>query len=143
MSNIPNVFLDTNIVIDYVVERGDFSVHAAKIFQLKEEGEINLLFSDLTIVNTAYFLRKHIEKPMMYSVLSRLRSVAKITSMGDDVLDKAIALQGRDFEDAMQYYSAIKHGADCIVTRNGRDFPLSTIPVLAPTEFLTQMGVKA
>lgn len=141
MSKVRNVFLDTNVVIDYVVERGEFSVHAAKIFQLKEEGEINLLYSDLTLVNTAYFLRKHLEKSMMYKVLARLRAVAKITSMGSEVLDKAIDLQGRDFEDAMQYYSAIKHEADCIVTQNRRDFPLSTIPVLSPSEFLTQMGV--
>lgn len=136
------VFLDTNIVIDYISDRGAFSLWAAKIFQLGEMGEIELCLSDLTIVNTAYFLRKHLGSEGMYDVLNMLHKSATITDMGGSAFEKALNLRGKDFEDAMQYFSARKHGADCIVTRNVKDFPPSDIPIMSSEEFLVSMGVR-
>lgn len=142
MNGKRKVFLDTNIVIDYISDRGLFSLHAAKIFQLGESGEISLFLSDLTLVNTAYFLRKHLGREGMYDVLDMLRRAATVTDMGSSVFEKALNLRGKDFEDAMQYFSAMKHGADCIVTRNVKDFPPSDIPIMTSEEFLVSMNVR-
>lgn len=142
MSGLKKVFLDTNIVIDYICDRGTFSLWAAKIFQLGEMGEIELCVSDLTIVNTAYFLRKHLGSEGMYDVLNMLHKAASVTSMGGDVFEEALNLRGKDFEDAMQYFSALKHNVDCIVTRNVKDFPPSNIPIVTSESFLISMNIK-
>lgn len=142
MNGQRKVFLDTNIVIDYISDRGKFSLWAAKIFQLGEMGEFKICLSDLSIVNTAYFLRKHLGGEGMYEVLDMLHRSAIITDMGAEVFEKALATRGKDFEDAMQYFSAIKHNADCIVTRNVKDFPSTYIPVMTPEELLVSMNIK-
>jgi len=136
------VFLDTNIVIDYISDRGDFSLWAAKIFQLGELGEIEICMSDLTIVNTAYFLRKHLGNEGIYEILDMLHRSATVTSMGESVFEKALNMHGKDFEDVMQYFSAVKHNADCIVTRNVKDFSPSDIPIMTSEEFLIGMNIK-
>lgn len=142
MSGLTKVFLDTNIVIDYISDRGEFSIQAAKIFQLGEMGEVELCLSDLTIVNTAYYLRKHLGREGMYDVLDMLHRSATVTDMGSSVFEQALNVRGKDFEDAMQYFSANKHHADCIVTRNVKDFPPSDIPIMTSEEFLISMNVK-
>lgn len=142
MNGLRKVFLDTNIVIDYISDRGVFSLQAAKIFQLGEMGEIELCLSDLTIVNTAYYLRKHLGREGMYEVLDMLYNSASVTDKGSSVFEKALNVRGKDFEDSMQYFSAKKHDADCIVTRNVKDFPPSDIPILTSEDFLISMNVK-
>ena len=59
--------------------------------------------------------------------------------MDSDVVKSAVALQAKDFEDAIQYISAKSIGADCIVTRNVKDFPFPGLPVITPQEFLNQI----
>ena len=57
----------------------------------------------------------------------------------DTSVDDSLASQFKDFEDAMQYYTAIKAKADVIITRNGKDFAASKIPVMTATEYLASL----
>ena len=84
----------------------------------------------------AYIGRKKFPGETIYSVLSSLFEIADITSVNSDVVKSAVALQAKDFEDALQYFSAKSIEADCIVTRNVKDFLFSELKVLTPQEFL-------
>ena len=87
----------------------------------------------------AYIARKTFPGKAIYSVLSTLLEMVEVASVDSDVVKSAVALQAKDFEDAIQYFSAKSIGADCIVTRNVKDFPFPGLPVITPQEFLNQI----
>lgn len=133
------VFIDTNVVLDYYLDRKGFSDDAEAILAYGYNQECSLYVSALTCANVAYIGRKKFSGETIYSVLSSLFEIADITSVNSDVVKSAVALQAKDFEDALQYFSAKSIEADCIVTRNVKDFPFSELKVLTPQEFLAQI----
>lgn len=136
------VFLDTNIVLDLLMARKLFVENAQIIFQLGLNGEYEMWVSDITMVTVAYYAKKNRSIAEMYAALNYLRSMLLISGAGQQAIDWALQLQNRDFEDAVQYYSAQNCGAEYIITRNKQDYPLNQITVLTPDEFLRSIGVK-
>lgn len=132
------IFLDTNVVLDYLMERGDFYKDSEYIFQAAYNNEVELCLSALSFSNIAYITRKKFSKDELYELLAELRKMVTCTKVDDCVVDAAIARKAKDFEDALQYFSAIQAGADCIITRNIKDFEFAKIKVLTPNEFLAQ-----
>lgn len=130
------VFLDTNVALDLILERFPFVDDAEEIFAMANDGEIQLLMSAMSFPNMAYIARKQYPGNMIYGVLEQLRLMVEPVPISVESLDNALLLQAGDFEDAIQYYSALSARADCIVTRNVKDFPFSRIPVMLPSEFL-------
>lgn len=132
------VFLDTNVALDYVLERYPFVDEAEEIFAMADDAECHLLLSAMSFVNMAYIARKQYPGTMIYSVLAQLRMLVEPVPVSIETMDAAISLHARDFEDALQYFSALSAGADCIVTRNVRDYPFAEIPILTPPQFLAE-----
>ena len=132
-----NLFLDTNIVVDILKYREPYVYDALAIFQMGAEGIHDLLISDLTFANVSYLIRKNLTFSQWYETLLNLRSNMQIVMVGVECIDAALRLQAHDFEDALQYFSAKQAKADCIITRNKKDFRFSDIPVHEPGEFLT------
>ena len=132
------VFLDTNIVIDLLDRREPFYVDAVKLFTLAYQKEITLFVSPMTYATASYLLRKH-GKEGMRKLLGNFRQLSRITRADESVVDAALASSFDDYEDALQYYSALTENVDVIVTRNKKDFLLSKIPVLLPGELLAQL----
>lgn len=131
------VFLDTNVVIDLLDKREGFYPAAVKLFTLAYKGELSLYISPLTYATAAYILRKHpVEK--LRILLANLRKLSHITLVDERIVDNALTSEFKDFEDALQYYSALKEDVDAIVTRNVKDFSLSKLPVMTPDEFLAR-----
>ena len=101
------------------------------------------MVSALSFVNTVYLGRKY--KFPMDDVLSKLRMIADFVDVADlsghNVVDM-LNSGWRDYEDATQHRSAIDEQADCIVTRNKKDFKASTLPVLTPLEFFNRIDSK-
>ena len=127
------VFLDTNVVIDLLDKREPFYREAVSLFTLAYNKKITLYISALTFATASYLLRKH-GKTEMRLLLDNLRKLSKITAIGE--IDDALASTFDDYEDALQYYSALHKKVEAIITRNKKDFNSSKIPVLTPTEFL-------
>ena len=74
-----------------------------------------------------------------YETIKGIRELFTIVPVGEKAIDRALALEPRDFEDALQYYSAEQAGADFIVTRNVKDFDFaSTVKTLEPKDFLAK-----
>jgi predicted nucleic acid-binding protein len=136
-------YVDTNILVDLVLSRQEFLPNAQRVFAIGYAGEAQLVVSALSFVNTVYLGRKY--KYPMDDVLSKLRMIADFVDVADlsgqNVVDM-LTSGWRDYEDATQYRSAIDEQADCIVTRNKKDFKAGTLPVLSPVEFFNKIDSK-
>lgn len=135
------IFLDTNILLDFVTERTGVE-EACDILQLGEEGRVNLSTSYLTMANTAYVARKGRTREELYAVLAGLTEMMQVLSMDEIQLQQAIAQPVTDFEDMLQYVCATAHKCDAIITRNKKHFTFSQIPVYSPDEFLAKYAVR-
>ena len=129
------VFLDTNVLLDFEMGR-DGIEEASEIFQMGEDGRLDLCVSILTMANTAYIARKGRTKEKLREDLSLLSSMVRILPMDSEQWLAALALNAGDLEDALQYECAKAAACDYIVTRNTRDFGFSPIDVLTPKELL-------
>ncbi|MDM8154758.1 PIN domain-containing protein [Bacteroides gallinaceum] len=92
----------------------------------------------LSIANLAYLLRKVLKGQALYQALNKLSKRLNISPMTQDSFEKALSLEASDFEDALQYYSALQTECEMIITRNKNDFQFSEIAVYSPDEFLAQ-----
>lgn len=137
------VFIDTNILIDFLAAREPFAEEAMALFQLADNDEIELMVSDLTIINTVYILRRmHYGLSEIYDSLDNIRPLLTITSMGATVVDCCLQHRSDDFEDEMQYFSAIDANADYIITRNKKDFDFGDSAVMTPQEFFKEQNIE-
>ena len=127
------IFIDTNVVIDFLADRSPFSEYAAIIFQLAKEKKIKIYISAVSFNNIYYILRKVTSHKKALSLISEIEDYVGIQETNRKILRKAIKSNFNDFEDAIQYYIAIELGAiDIITTRNLKDFKKSELPVLSP-----------
>lgn len=131
------IFLDTNVVVDLLSKRDPFYKDAVKIFTLAYNKKVTLFVSPLTYATASYLLRKQ-GNNQVRMLLRNFRQLSKVAIANELVVDNALASSFDDFEDALQYYSALTQKVDVIVTRNVSDFMQASIPVLTPEEFLNQ-----
>lgn len=132
---IQKVFLDTNVVLDFLVKRPPFSEEAKQLFHMKEDGEIELFVSTLSFGIASYFIEK--SKEDAASLLSKLLKLVEVIDLNKKVIEQAAQSGFADYEDAIQYFSAKQaRGIDILITRNERDFKRSSIPVMTPSAFL-------
>lgn len=130
------VFLDTNVIVDFCAQRGDFYRAAAILIELGRRKKIDLCFSALTVVNTIYLLRKIMDKDNALSVIHGLTGFCQVAPLDETVVREAFARRWKDFEDCTQCLSAETIKADVIITRDASHFTQSTLPVETPSEFL-------
>ena len=133
------VFVDTNVVLDFLLKREDFFEDARMIMALGYNKRCDLYMSSLSFSNIAYIARKQLKGDALYECFSEIRELLSVSPVTQVELDQAILLRASDFEDALQYNSAKTVGADCILTRNTKDFQFSEIEILTPSEFIKKM----
>lgn len=132
-----HVFMDTNVLMDVLLEREPFFASSIRVWTLCEGGSIQGLISVISFNNIFYVVRKHKSKGEAQHSLRALRAIFMSVALDGHVMNQAIDSDFRDFEDAIQYYSALRGGAKFLITRNVRDFPESDeIAVVTPEEFL-------
>ena len=130
------LFLDTNVLIDLLGKREPFFKEIAIIASLAETKKVRLVSSSLSFVNTVYVISKEVERKIVLETLQKFRFICEVSDIDEIVIDKSLISNFNDFEDAVQYFSALHHKSDVIITRNKKDFKNSEISVLTPTEFL-------
>lgn len=131
------VFLDTNIVVDFLCERGEFYLPAARIVVKAYRKEIELCCSSLTFATASYLMGKSkLDSAAIFQKIASFCTLCTPTIVDQITIDEALHSEFTDFEDAMQYFSARRFGADVIITRNKSDFEKSQIPCYEPTEYL-------
>jgi len=133
------VLIDTNIVIDLLAKRSGFYEDAAELFSQSDKKELNLTISSLTFANTNYILGKLKSPKEARGILRRFKVLVEVLGLDDKIIELALSdNQFPDFEDGLQYYSALENQVDVLVTRNKKDFKNSRVPVLTAREFLSK-----
>jgi predicted nucleic acid-binding protein len=130
-----SLFLDTNVVLDIVLERHEFLKEARELLLLSDNNDIELFTSALTIAHCAYFAKKFRKDPIL--TVTSLLKWFEIVDLKRQHFESTILSKFKDFEDGLQFFSANEAKAiDYIITRDINDFKVSTIPVLSPKDFL-------
>ncbi len=130
------VLLDTNIVLDFVLERTLFYAEADEIFIRLKNNDFEAFVSAITPINVFYTTRKEKDKATAFSAIEELLKLVQIAESNNQIYQNALALNFNDYEDAVQHECAVVENLDAIVTRNTKDFKNSTINVYSPGEFL-------
>ena len=136
------VYLDANVLIDVVQNRVPFVDNSSKILQMGLDDMCELWASDVTMVTVSFYAKKNRTTQQLYDVMKELRTIIHVAPTGATAIDWALQQGLHDFEDAVQYYSAIQCGANYIITRNERDYPQTTITIISPSEFLRLSNVE-
>ena len=133
------VLIDTNIILDVFCKRPDFYEDSAKVFKLCEVKRISGVISALSIPNIMYILRKELDAKKTKEILDKLSLIFSIADLKADDLKKAADMEFKDFEDAVQSACAARIKANYIITRNIRDFTMSKVAAIKPTELLKRI----
>jgi len=135
------VFVDTNVLLDVFGKREPFYNDAVAIWTLAEKRAIDAVISAVSITNIYYIVRRVESRLTAMKCLRQLRRVFTIGTCDEAVIDRALQSNLKDFEDAVQLATAEYSEALCLITRNPAHFANDSIPVLTPSEFLSQDDV--
>lgn len=130
------VFLDTNVIIDYLGNRTGFYDDAAVIMSLAINQKIELHAAAMSFATASYILSKKNNNDSIKTLIADFCKICKVVATDEDCVNYATLSDFEDFEDAMQYKCAQKAKADYIVTRNIKDFKAANIKVRTPEDFL-------
>ncbi len=135
-----HIFLDTNVLIDFLADRKPFSLEAAKLFNYSFKKKVTIYVAAVSYNNIYYILRQSCTHSETIKILNELQEWTEAIDVSKDVIRKALKSEFKDFEDAIQYNCAkTLNKIDCIVTRDTKDFKTSSIPTMTPKEALTMI----
>lgn len=128
-----SIFVDSDVFLDTLLSRDPFSEKSGAIFLLAAKGEVSIFLSSLVISNSFYVARKEIGKDVTRRAMRQILGYCQILSVGEIEIRSALASNFTDFEDAIQFYTALANpNISGIVTRNTSDYKFSTLPVYSP-----------
>ena len=132
------LLIDTNIIIDLLAKRESFYQEAQELFTLADEKHLTLFISALTFANTYYILSRELITDEARKIMMKFKALVKILPLENKILELALSSDFSDFEDAIQYYTALDNKLEIIITRNKKDFKKSKLPVLTAKEYLNR-----
>ena len=136
------LFIDTNIMLDLLGERVPFYDAIAKIATLSEKGEVTMVVSALSYSTVAYILAKYENIEKVKEKLRKFKIISEISDLDAMTIEKGLNSNFLDFEDSLQYYSALKSECKVLLTRNQKDFKQSVLPVMSAEEYLISINKK-
>ena len=128
------------MILDYALIRQPFYDLADRIFVLVEQRQIEGYICASTFTNLFYILRKPRGKKWTLDFLEKLANLCQITPVDSAIVREALAKHHKDFEDDIQYHSAVFNKLDAIVTRNPNDFPIDSLKIFTPEQLLQDFG---
>jgi len=132
------LLIDTNIIIDLLAKRESFYQEAQELFTLADEKYISLFISALTFANTYYIISRDLNADEARKIMMKFKTLVKILPLENKVLELALSSDFSDFEDGIQYYTALNNKLEIIITRNKKDFKKSKLPVFTAREYLNR-----
>lgn len=132
-----NVLIDTDVIMDFFFGREPFAEFATEILNCCEEKKLNGFTTPVIICNVYYLLRKTAKHQLVTEKIKQLLNIIQIIKMDKDVVLGALNSEFKDFEDALQNFSAVQNGKiNVILTRNIKDFKKSDLAILTPETYL-------
>lgn len=133
------LFVDTNIILDLLAKREPFDVESREVFSLADMNEVELVVSSLSIVNVHYILNDVMKIKESRSIIGKFKVLVSTYVLSDKIVELALNdYDFKDFEDGIQYYTALESQCESIITRNLKDFKNARIPVFSPKEYLSK-----
>jgi predicted nucleic acid-binding protein len=136
------VLLDTNILLDVVLERQPFSEQSRAVLQLLELKQFTGLICANSVTTVFYVIRKVIGTPRAMLAIQSLLSLCEVAPVTHSVLERASVTQFSDFEDAVIHESALQAAATVIVTRDINDYKTATLAIYRPEELVRLLSVN-
>ena len=136
IKNMNKVFVDTDVILDLLARRIPHFHFSAVLFTFAEMKKLELYTTPLILANTFYILRKQLGNDSAKNAVRKLRILLHVIYSTESVIDKALNSDFPDFEDAIQYYTALEYGIPVILTRNIRDYKKASIVVQTPESYL-------
>ena len=130
------IFLDTNILLDVLGRREPHFASSSSIWSRVERGDHEGYVSAISFNNVFYIVRRLAGARAARKAMKLMRDIFRIVPLDEQLIHSAIDSDLADLEDAVQYHSAARVSANCIVTRNVRHFPKDPVPAVTPEEFL-------
>ena len=131
------VLIDTDVLLDFFFDRKPFSEYSTEILNLCEQNKLDGFTTPAIISNVYYLLRKTAKHDIIVERLKQLLSIIEISKMDKNAVINALNSEFKDFEDALQNFSAIENGKiKVILTRNIKDFKKSELAILTPETYL-------
>jgi predicted nucleic acid-binding protein len=129
------IFVDSDIILDLIQERENY-LDAVQLFNLIEDNKIKGYVSPLIFSNLFYILRKQESGKFALQVLNRLKALLHILTIDEKTIGLALSSGFKDFEDAIQYYSALAENLEYLITRNKEDYKNAGIIICNAREYL-------
>ncbi|MEW6654608.1 MAG: PIN domain-containing protein [Bacteroidota bacterium] len=136
------LFVDSDIILDLLAEREPHYIHAARLFTLINQNKMIAYTSPLIFANLHYLLKKQTTNSVALKSLRKLKTLINILPIDERVIEQSLNSEFTDFEDAIQYYTAVNNSITLIITRNKIDYKRSKIDVLTAEEFLKSLDTK-
>ncbi|MBB1193813.1 PIN domain nuclease [Flavobacterium sp. SOK18b] len=133
------IFLDTNVILDLLGERLPFFDSIAKVATLADQKKLTLIVSPLSFTTIDYVLNKYETSESVLNKLRKFKIICEVCEVNEETIDKALNSSFKDFEDGVHYFTALQSNCSMIITRNGKDFKHSTIPIMTAEEYLSSI----
>jgi predicted nucleic acid-binding protein len=133
---VTNIFVDSDVILDLFAKREPNYIHAANLFTSIDQKEINAFTSPIVFANLHYLLKKLTSNTTALKSLRKLKTLISILPVDEKIIEQSLNSEFTDFEDAIQYFTAINNRINVIITRNKADYKKSKISVLTAEEFL-------
>ncbi len=131
------ILIDTDVLLDFFFDRKPFSKYATEVLNLCEKKKLSGYTTPLIISNVYYLLRKTAKHDIILEKIKQLLNIIDIINIDKNVVFNALNSEFKDFEDALQNFSAIENGEiKIILTRNIKDFKKSKLAILTPETYL-------
>lgn len=130
------VVIDTNVVLDLLLDREPHAHAAAQVFAYLETGVVDACLCATTITTIHYIAAKTVGDTLARQHIASLLRLLELAPVTRSVIEEALGSAMSDFEDAVLIYAAARMGAEAIITRNGRDFQAGPLRVYSPVEWL-------
>ena len=129
------VFADTDISLDLLTKRLPFYNASSRLFSYADKGQIKIYVSSLTFSNLHYMLSNEISKTETRRLLNNYRILVNVLAVDEKIIDLSLQSLFKDFEDAIQYHTALQHNIPLLLTRNLKDYKNAIIPVMTAEDF--------
>ena len=136
------LLIDSNIILDYMLEREPFFDAAKNVLNLAEkDDDITEFVSASAVTDINYIAYRTLKnRDLVYSLIKKVLKMVNVAAVTNEEITNALNLNWKDFEDAVQYSVAVSNGMDAIITRNMKGFSQAEVKILTPEEMLESIG---
>ncbi|NMG07557.1 PIN domain-containing protein [Brasilonema sp. UFV-L1] len=133
------VLLDTNIIVDVALDRDPFFTNSEQVLARVERQEIQGYLSASTFSDLYYIIRKVKGHTWTLQFLQRMTTLCQVATVDNTTINMALTTTFKDFEDAIQYSTAVLNRLYAIITRNPGDFPVTTPRIITPEQLIQEL----